>query len=179
MHIKFLWVGKTKNSAIRSLVADYQQRIQRLVPCEVIEARDVSKGRSIRPAEAMAAEAQELARHLPESGRLTALEETGTQFTSPGFARWLQSEQNTGARVITFVIGGPDGLDPVISKRAHLVFRRVPSVRLQLKPSDGYALRYFSITAPRQWNKRSSCIEIEVCLITGAVPPLLKDGSLS
>jgi len=121
MHIKFLWVGKTKNSAIRSLVADYQQRIQRLVPCEVIEARDVSKGRSIRPAEAMAAEAQELARHLPESGRLTALEETGTQFTSPGFARWLQSEQNTGARVITFVIGGPDGLDSVISGRAHFV----------------------------------------------------------
>jgi 23S rRNA (pseudouridine1915-N3)-methyltransferase len=69
----------------------------------------------------MAAEAEELARHLPDSGRLIALEETGTQFTSPGFARRLQSEQNTGARVITFVIGGPDGLDPVISKRAHLV----------------------------------------------------------
>jgi len=121
MHIKFLWVGKTKDSAIRSLISDYQGRIQRLIPCEVIEARDVSRRRSIRAAERMAAEAEELARHLPDSGRLIALEETGTQFTSPGFARRLQSEQNTGARVITFVIGGPDGLDPVISKRAHLV----------------------------------------------------------
>ena len=121
MLIKFLWVGKTKNASIRALLSDYLERIQRLVPCEVIETRDVSRRRSFRPAELAAAEAEELVRHVPVSGRLVALDETGTQFTSPGFARWLQSEQNTGARVITFAIGGPEGLDPKITGRAHLV----------------------------------------------------------
>jgi len=121
MHIKFLWVGKTKNSSIQSLLSDYLERIRHLVPCEVIEARDISRRRSLRDAERIAREGDELTRHIPESGRLVALDETGTQYTSENFARWLQSEQNTGVRAITFVIGGPEGLAPVISRKAHLV----------------------------------------------------------
>jgi 23S rRNA (pseudouridine1915-N3)-methyltransferase len=67
------------------------------------------------------AEGEELARYVPENGRLVALDEAGSQFTSRDFARWFESEHNTGARVITFVIGGPDGLSRTISNRANLV----------------------------------------------------------
>jgi 23S rRNA (pseudouridine1915-N3)-methyltransferase len=58
---------------------------------------------------------------VPQAGRLVALDERGVQFTSQGFARWLESEQNTGARSLTFVIGGPEGLSSVISSRANLI----------------------------------------------------------
>jgi 23S rRNA (pseudouridine1915-N3)-methyltransferase len=121
MQIKFLWVGKTKNPSLKSLVADYMERIRHLVPCEVVEIRDSRKGRSQGPAELIAAEGSELARRLPESGRLVALDEAGTQFTSQGFARWLESEQKTGARVLLFVVGGAEGLSPMISRRANLI----------------------------------------------------------
>ncbi len=121
MLIKFLWVGKTKNSSIKSLLQDYLERIRHLVPCEVVETRDLSKKRPLRAAELIAGEGEELARHIPEQGRLVALDETGTQFTSHDFARWLESEQNRGARVITFVIGGPEGLSRMISGRAHTI----------------------------------------------------------
>ena len=121
MQIKFLWVGKTKNASMRSLVSDYQGRIQHLVPCEVIETRDLAKRRSLRTAELIADEGAELARFVPASGHMVALDETGRQFTSEEFARWLGSEQNTGFRALTFVIGGPEGLSPVISERAHLI----------------------------------------------------------
>jgi 23S rRNA (pseudouridine1915-N3)-methyltransferase len=121
MRIKFLWVGKTKNASVKSLVSDYLERIRHLVPCEIVEARDLSKRRSLPAAELVQEEGKELAKALPESGRLIALDETGAQFTSQGFARWLESEQNTGARTLTFVIGGPEGLSPMISKRAHLI----------------------------------------------------------
>jgi 23S rRNA (pseudouridine1915-N3)-methyltransferase len=121
MQIKFLWVGKTKNPSLKSLISDYLERIRHLVPCEVTETRDLLKRRSLGPAELIAAEGIELARHVPESGRLVALDETGTQFTSQGFARWLESEQKTGARVLSFVMGGPEGLSPMISRRAHLI----------------------------------------------------------
>jgi 23S rRNA (pseudouridine1915-N3)-methyltransferase len=121
MRIKFVWVGKTKNSSIRGLLADYVERIRRLVPCEVIETRDLAKGKSLGKAEIVASEGKEIARQIPDSGRLVALDETGMQFTSLDFARWLESEQNSGARVITFVIGGPEGLSRTISSRAHVI----------------------------------------------------------
>ncbi len=90
------------------------------MPCEVIETRDLSKRRSLGAAELIAAEGEELAKHVPENGRVVALDETGSQFTSRDFARWLESEQNGGVRGIAFVIGGPEGLSQRITKRANL-----------------------------------------------------------
>jgi 23S rRNA (pseudouridine1915-N3)-methyltransferase len=121
MRIKFLWVGKTKNSFIRSLLADYVERICHLVPCEIVETRDISKIKTLRPSELVTAEGEVLSRQIPDSGRLIALDEKGTQYTSNDFARWLESEQNSGARVITFVIGGPEGLSRSIISRAHMI----------------------------------------------------------
>jgi 23S rRNA (pseudouridine1915-N3)-methyltransferase len=121
MHIKFLWVGKTKNPSIKSLISDYLERIRHLAPCEVIETRDLSKRRTVRASELVAEEGEELARYVPEQGLLVALEEKGKQFASGDFARWLESEQNSGVRGITFVIGGPEGLSQKISARAHLI----------------------------------------------------------
>jgi 23S rRNA (pseudouridine1915-N3)-methyltransferase len=121
MQIKLIWVGKTKSSPIRSLALDYLERIRRLNACEIIEARDISKRRQLRGAELIEAEGRELLRHVPENSRVVSLDETGTQFTSRDFARWLESEQNGGIRVVTFLIGGPEGLSRKVSSRAHLM----------------------------------------------------------
>jgi 23S rRNA (pseudouridine1915-N3)-methyltransferase len=121
MRIRFLWVGKTKNKEIKSLLADYKERIRHLMPCEIIESRDLSKSSSLPAARLIAGEGEQLSKHLPDGGRMVALDERGSQFTSTDFARWLESEQDRGARWITFVIGGPDGLSPMIIGKAHLV----------------------------------------------------------
>jgi 23S rRNA (pseudouridine1915-N3)-methyltransferase len=120
MQIKILWVGKTKNPSIKSLTSDYFDRVRRLVPCEIIEIRDMSR-KTASAVETIAREGEELARHIPDSGRLIALDEKGREFSSQEFARWLESEQNSGARAIAFVIGGPEGLSPLISDRANLI----------------------------------------------------------
>jgi 23S rRNA (pseudouridine1915-N3)-methyltransferase len=91
-----------------------------MISCEVVEARDVSKRRQLHAADRIAAEGKELARHMLASSLLVALDETGTQLTSRAFARWLESERNSGTRAIIFLIGGPDGLSREISSRAHL-----------------------------------------------------------
>ena len=121
MRIRLLWVGKTKHPEIRSLVADYLERIRRLVPCEVIESRDLSKTGTRETVRLIESEGKELSRHIPENSRLVALDEKGSQFTSLDFAKWLESEQNRGARSITFVIGGPEGLSSKITNGAHLM----------------------------------------------------------
>ena len=121
MQIKFLWVGKTKNLSIRSLESDYLDRIRHWVSCEVVETRDLSKGRSLRVADLVEREGEEIAKHIPKFGRIVALDETGTQFTSGDFARWIESEQNSGTRSITFIIGGPEGLSRTLAGRAHAI----------------------------------------------------------
>jgi len=86
-----------------------------------VESRDLSRKGPIPAARLIEIEGEELGKFLQENGRLVALDEEGTQFTSPAFAKWLEKEQNFGARSITFVIGGPEGLSPKITSRAHLV----------------------------------------------------------
>lgn len=121
MQIRFLWIGKTKNPSIKELVSDYLERIRHLAPCEIVEARDIAKRGSLPAAGLIEAEGSELLKHIPPGGRLIALDESGKQFASTDFARWLESEQNHGSRAMTFVIGGPEGLSETIVQRSNLV----------------------------------------------------------
>ena len=92
-----------------------------MIPCEVIETHDLSKKRSLKAAALVEGEAEEFSRHLSSSGKIVALDENGTQLSSAGFSRWLESELNSGGRSLSFVIGGPEGLSSKITERAQLV----------------------------------------------------------
>lgn len=120
MQINIFWVGKTKNSSIRALSADYLERLRHLVPCKVVEIRDLSRGRGLQGNRLAEAEGNEISRFLSDSCRLVALDENGTEFTSPGFARWFESEQNRGTKEIACIIGGVAGLSAAICEQAHL-----------------------------------------------------------
>lgn len=121
MRLRFLWIGKTKNAYIRGLISDYLDRIRRMIPCDVLETRDLSKKKSLRARVLVEAEAEEFGRHIPASGTVIALDESGKQYSSPGFADWLESELNRGGNSLTFIIGGPEGLSRNISERAHMI----------------------------------------------------------
>lgn len=121
MQMRFLWIGKTKNCAIKSLVSDYLERIRHFVPCEVAELRDVSKRSSLPVDGLIEAEGNEILRRIPAGGRLVVLDETGSQFSSREFARRLETEQNHGARLITFAIGGPEGLSRMVLDKSNLI----------------------------------------------------------
>jgi 23S rRNA (pseudouridine1915-N3)-methyltransferase len=120
MRIRILWVGKTKNRLIKALAADYLNRVCRMVPCDVMEVRDPSKGRVLRREDMISAEEAELTSSLGAGGKLVALDEGGREFTSAELARWLEKEQNQGTKAIEFVIGGVEGLSPKILQKAHL-----------------------------------------------------------
>ena len=121
MKLKVLWVGKTKSPPVKELTADYLERIRRMAPCEIIEVRDPAKGRTPEAAERIQLEGETIARLLSKAIFTVALDETGKQYSSEEFARWLETEQNNGTREIVFVVGGPDGLDRDIAARARLV----------------------------------------------------------
>jgi 23S rRNA (pseudouridine1915-N3)-methyltransferase len=120
MRITACWVGKTQNAHLRSLLSEYLGRLNHLATIAVAEVPDLSKRRGLRGAALLTAERAEIERALPQGCQKVLLDERGRQFSSPEFARWLESEQIRGARETAFIIGGPEGVDPVLSNQAHL-----------------------------------------------------------
>jgi 23S rRNA (pseudouridine1915-N3)-methyltransferase len=120
MHIKFVWVGKTKNEPIRSLTADYLGRLRHLISCEVIEVPDVGKRRALHGETLLTAEGAAIEKLLCDRSLVVVLDENGRQFSSVDFAAWFEAQQNRGGREVFFVIGGPEGISSEISGRAQL-----------------------------------------------------------
>jgi 23S rRNA (pseudouridine1915-N3)-methyltransferase len=91
-----------------------------MVPCDVVELRDVARGRRAEAVAQVQEEGRAIARALPAGCRMVALDSRGKELSSEELARWLGREQQLG-RDLWFVIGGADGLDPEMGRRAHLV----------------------------------------------------------
>lgn len=120
MNIRIVWVGKTRNAPIRSLLADYTSRLRRVVSVEIIEISDLSKRRGLRGAALVAAEGAEIAKQLSGDVRKVVLDERGKTLDSVGFAHWIEAEQLRGTREIAFVIGGSEGIDRGVARSADL-----------------------------------------------------------
>jgi 23S rRNA (pseudouridine1915-N3)-methyltransferase len=91
-----------------------------MIPIEIVEIRDLSKRRGLRGAALLAAEGREIERALTLGCRRVVLDERGTEFSSPEFARWLEAQQVQGTQEIAFIVGGPEGVDSTVSEQAHL-----------------------------------------------------------
>ncbi len=109
--IRLLAVGKLKDKRLADLVAEYGRRIQALAPFAMEEVKDSSP-----PKEARAL----LARLGSRAGteRVIALDERGDRISSRGLAELLGRHGS-----VTFLIGGPDGLDDSVRQRADRILR--------------------------------------------------------
>lgn len=116
MRIDILAVGRLRKGAEAALVSDYLDRFEKtgrglgLPPVGVIEVDDRRGG-------GMQAEAALLSRAIPKGARVVALDERGDQPTSPQFAERLAGWRDA-ADDVCFMIGGADGLDPVLRDAA-------------------------------------------------------------
>ena len=115
MKITLLAVGRLGRGAEAGLARDYAERATAagrslgLGPVEIVEVEARKPGK--------AAEAEALAPHLTSS-HVIACDEHGTVFTSRAFAGRIAELRDQGARRLTLVIGGADGLDPAVLNAA-------------------------------------------------------------
>ncbi len=100
--IRILAVGRVRKGWLNEGVALYLKRLPGL---EITELRD---GGMVREAEAIGAA-------LRPAEQVVVLSEEGQTFDSQAFARRLEG---SGSERLAFVIGGADGLDPVLKARA-------------------------------------------------------------
>lgn len=106
MRLRVAWVGKTKETAIQSLGAEYIKRLRRFVDLEIHEA----------------ASEQAVLKLAEKSGRtapvLVLLDSRGKQFSSEELAEFLRDHQDRGTQEIIFAIGPADGWSDGARQRA-------------------------------------------------------------
>jgi 23S rRNA (pseudouridine1915-N3)-methyltransferase len=121
LRLQVLCVGRLKAGPERELVARYKERIGpsgRTVGLGPVDVREIDEGRDRRPDDRKIDEAQRLTALLPHGSALWVLDEAGGSLTSEEFARSIAKLRDEGRPTLAFAIGGADGLDESLRRRA-------------------------------------------------------------
>ena len=116
MRTHLIAVGRMKPGPERVL---YEHYAARLNPAP--EMREVEEKRNLPSAKLKVREGELLIGAVPDGAHVVALDEKGRTLASTAFAEKLGAWRDEGVRDVAFVIGGADGLDQSVLKRANLV----------------------------------------------------------
>ncbi len=120
MQLRVVAVGRLKASFARDGCDDYLNRIRRPFTTEVVCVREPRRGRggSVERWRAEEATALRAGCH----GVVVALDERGRQWDSRAFADWLGDQRDRSVSAVSFVVGGPDGLEAALRASAQRVW---------------------------------------------------------
>ena len=124
MRLLLVCVGRSKAGPERDLAARYIERAAaagRAIGFSAVELCEAGDSRAARPDDRKRDEAKAIRALLPPRAKWIALDETGKHMTSRDLATELGRRARDAATADTaFVIGGPDGLEPVFLTSASL-----------------------------------------------------------
>lgn len=107
-----LVLGKTDNRYLSEAIEDYLSRSSHYVPLEMKVIPDIRDVKNLTHEQQCQREGEQILRQLQPGDHVVLLDEGGTEYTSEGFAKWLQQKMSTVPRRLVFVIGGPYGFSP-------------------------------------------------------------------
>ena len=116
MKILVIAIGRAKPGPERALFEHYVRRIS---PKPVL--KEMEEKRALPPAELKKREGDLLLAAVPAGALRVALDGRGKALSSTAFAEKLGGWRDDGVRELAFLIGGPDGLDPRVTKAADFV----------------------------------------------------------
>jgi 23S rRNA (pseudouridine1915-N3)-methyltransferase len=116
MRVALLAVGQRMPGWVREAFDDYAKRLRTRLPVTLVEIApgDRSSGDTAR---AMAAEGNRLLAALRPADHVVLLDERGKSRSSLDASRWLGDRLQQG-RDLAFLVGGPDGFAPEVTRRA-------------------------------------------------------------
>lgn len=118
MKIKLLVIGRTSDSRLDELIAEYSMRVGRYLPFELEVIPDLKKSKSLPETLIKEKEAKLILEKVQASDVVYLLDEKGKQHTSISFSKFLQEQMNRGHKQIVFIVGGAYGFSPEVYKRA-------------------------------------------------------------
>ncbi len=110
------WKAGKKAAPERALYDHYAGRIR--FP---LELREIEEKKKLNPGALKKREGELLLAQAPGGAVIVALDEIGKALRSTEFAKKLGTWRDEGEGCVVFMIGGADGLDDAVRKRARLV----------------------------------------------------------
>ncbi len=121
MKIRLLLIGKTEEEFLKSGIREYETRIKRYVPFELIEIPSVKNAATLSQAEQNLRESELISRQIQQGDIVVLLDERGKEMRSVEFAAFLNRQFISGSKNLLFVVGGPFGFDPALKKQASFI----------------------------------------------------------
>ena len=115
MKFRFVWIGKTKDKHWKALQDEYLKRLSHFVKCEISEIRDSA------PHEGPEIEGKRIHEVLNPKTLAVLLDVGGKALSSHQLAELIEKWQVSGAREVSFIIGGADGVSEEIRRKADIV----------------------------------------------------------
>ncbi|MBQ1420736.1 MAG: 23S rRNA (pseudouridine(1915)-N(3))-methyltransferase RlmH [Desulfovibrio sp.] len=119
--LRLVCVGRIKTGWWKDAAGEYAKRIARFRKLAVAEVRDADP--SLEPAKRSALEGVRILKELGPQDLVLAMDERGEEFTSEGFARFLEKLDREAQGTPCFVIGGPFGLADEVRRHARRLVR--------------------------------------------------------
>ena len=118
LKLNFIVVDRTRASFIREGEEEYLKRLKRFVSFKWTEVKPVRITKSISDEEVVRKEGENILAKIEPGDYMIALDRTGKQYSSEGFASMLKKLSVKNKTRVCFVIGGPLGLSKEVLKRA-------------------------------------------------------------
>lgn len=116
--LTIMTLGKLKEAYWQSAEQEYLKRLSAFTKLEIIELKEESFAENDSPIAIKKKEAEKILKHLSKDDFVIALDGHGTSYSSEEFSTQL-TQWSTHSQNITFIIGGPLGLDNSILARAN------------------------------------------------------------
>lgn len=109
MKIVLIAIGKTDASYLQEAIAVYEKRLVHYIPFGFEVIPDIKNSKSLTEEQQKEQEGEKIKRLLQSGDHVVLLDEKGKEFTSAGFAGYLEKKSHSVAKRLIFVIGGPYG----------------------------------------------------------------------
>ena len=118
--INIVAVGNLKEKYWQEATGEYIKRLNRFASVEIKEVPEFSGASRASIDQIKKAECDEIEKRT--SGVVVAMDKSGKQLTSEEFAKFIDNLYSGGAKSISFVIGGSNGLtDEFVKKADHAI----------------------------------------------------------
>ncbi len=117
MKIALIVVGKTSQPYLTEGIDEYISRIKRYMPFELYVIPELKNTRNLTMEQQKNREGDAILKTLQHSDCVILLDEHGKELTSLQFAAYIEQKQQSSARRLVFVIGGPYGFSPDVYER--------------------------------------------------------------
>lgn len=117
MRINIVCVGKIKEKFFTDAIGEYEKRLSRFCTLNIIEVPEATKFTNLD----QKSEAEGELLLSKATGVIVALDGSGKMLSSSEIADFIEEKKVSGHSVISFIIGGSNGLSKAVKNKADLL----------------------------------------------------------